>query len=73
MAGNHSLLSPSAADRWLYCTASVARCAGLAEKTSEYADEINRLADLRRKVSRILRAERAAQYAAEAQEAAARG
>jgi len=42
-------------------------------KASEYADEINRLADLRRKVSGILRAERAAQYAAEAQEAAARG
>ena len=35
----HSLLSPSSAHRWAVCAASIARCEGYAETTSEYAEE----------------------------------
>ena len=37
--GDHSLLSPSKAERWVSCPASVAECAHLPEQTSEYAKE----------------------------------
>jgi hypothetical protein len=37
--GEHSLLSPSSAHRWMFCPASVSRCASYPEKTSKYAEE----------------------------------
>ncbi|RPH88519.1 MAG: DUF2800 domain-containing protein [Deltaproteobacteria bacterium] len=35
----HSALSPSSAHRWAVCSASLARCEGYPEKTSDYAEE----------------------------------
>lgn len=46
---------------------------GFRQTAREYADELNNLGHVRRKVSALLRAERTRQYAAEAEEAAARG
>jgi hypothetical protein len=37
--GEHSLLSPSAASRWMNCTASVRYTQGMPDKTSKWADE----------------------------------
>lgn len=35
----HAVLSPSSAARWMACPGSVALCAGLLDKSSEFADE----------------------------------
>lgn len=35
----HAVLSPSSASRWMACPGSVARCDGLPDKSSEFADE----------------------------------
>lgn len=39
MAGNHAVLSPSSADRWMLCPGSVALSKGLPDTPSAYADE----------------------------------
>lgn len=39
MAGQHAILSPSGASKWMACPASLFQSKGLPDKTSEYAEE----------------------------------
>lgn len=51
--GEHSLLSPSSAERWVECPASVFRCLGYPVVTSEYAEEGTRAHALADKTLRL--------------------